>query len=248
MTCCFIERRSFFFLSHALPFRHNTCSKSQVEGELGAVLLDPDFALQLAVSKGSQMLRQTQTAEPRNNVDGSEVKSVDDEDHVLTTPIHDMRAPEPTSHIELAEPKGPDGKSYDSRGGLAESKSRGSNDEVKPSWEEAMQSTGAEEGSSLIPRVTSGVVPASQKEKSGGHSAAHVVLRGDAEASIYASLIDDLRNSVKHDVNEAIREASLVQQSRMDSLEASLDGKLERIMRRLEEIGPPVGEHDPKGL
>ena len=210
---CSIKRPFLSDHNHSYP---------QVEGELGAVLLDPDFVSQLAASQGRQMLR-TQTLIPNDST--RETKSIDDEEQFLTTPVHDMRAPELTSRIGFTE--------TERAAAEADNKSSVANEEEKPSWEEVMQS--AAEGSSLLlPQVTGDLVPASQSEHS------HVEIRA---ADDVASLINDLRKSVKRGMNEAISEASMVQHSRMDLLDTKAESRMDSFGASLDSFGASLEAH-----
>lgn len=167
-----------------------------------------------------------------------EVKRVDDDDQPLTrtpvgvaqirgrfssTPVHDMRAPEPASRAESTSEADTNADIKDRY-----AQSRAVDDEEKPSWEEVMRST-ADGPLLLLPQATGALVPTSQRAHNSG---THIAPLSDDDASVSASMVDALRNSIKRDMNEAISEAiseaSVAHQSRIDSLDAKITSKIEQ--------------------
>ena len=167
-----------------------------------------------------------------------EVKRVDDDDQPLTrtpvgvaqirgrfssTPVYDICAPEPASRAESTSGADTNADIKDSY-----AQSRAADDEEKPSWEEVMRST-ADGPLLLLPQATGALVPTSQRAHNSG---THIALLSDDDASVSASTIDVLRSSIKRDMNEAISEAiseaSVAHQSRIDSLDAKITSKIEQ--------------------
>jgi len=195
-----------------------------------------------------------QTSLRNNTIKREDKHRHDDEKLTTTTPVHDMRAAEPTfSHSELAGTGGAEDKAA-SKTGLVYG-------DEKPSWEEVVQSTNyvssllADEASCLeVPQADGGLMVASEKKRHGhDDSSMNTRSAGDDHAYGSASMlkIDALQKSViesKIELSEAFDLASTAQQSRMDSLEASIDAKLEaqfsegRNDERLGQMGERLGD------
>lgn len=200
------------------------------------MLLDQDFASRLALSQGREMLAQTSL---RNTSIKFEGKHHHDE-KTTTTPVHDMRTAEPIfSHSELVGT------------GLAQAKTKSKTSvldgDEKPSWGEViMQSTTdvssllADEASGLeVPRAD-GHLALVPQQKHDGHYHPSVSTRPSEDyecASASALQMDALQMSMiemKTEMSESVNVASAAQQSRMDSLEASLEASLDAVGAKLE--------------
>ena len=199
-----------------------------------------------------------QTSLRSNTIKREDKHRHDDEKLTTTMPVHDMRAAEPTfSHSELAGTGGAEDKAA-SKTGLVYG-------DEKPSWEEVVQSTNyvssllADEASCLeVPQADGGLMVASEKKRHGhDDSSMNTGPSGDDHEYGSASMlkIDALQKSViasviesKIELSEAFDLASTAQQSRMDSLEASIDAKLEaqfsegRNDERLGQMGERLGD------
>jgi len=194
------------------------------------------------------MLAQTPSLLHKNMNGQRESKRDGDEKLVTTTPVHDMRAAEPTfSHSELAGAVIAEAKT-DSTTGVVDG-------DEKPTWEEVIQSTtdvvtslpAHEEPSLEVPHADGGLGLALQK-KLCVHDDSYVDTRpsDDHECGFAAVLqIDALLQKsmldMKKEMSEAVNMASAVQQSRMDSLEASIDAKLEAQFSEQGRTGERLG-------
>ena len=183
---------------------------------------------------------QTQTTAPPEIYKRQEAKCNDD-DATTKTPVHDMREAKPThTHTQTAV-----------KGWSAESKHGRLSDEEKPSWAEVMQNTDvsslqADEvppDSEVLQSSDSSLLVSRKKNSGGdGECASDSLLQIGA---LQKSMFD-----MKTEMNEALNVASAMHQSRMDSLEASLDkrdeqqtrvmserfGDLEQMIQRLEQM------------
>ena len=203
------------------------------------MLLDQDFAPQLALSQGREMLAQTSL---RNTI----IKLEDKDDHnekTTTTPVHGMSAAEPTfSHSELAAGIGLAETKAESKTGVVDG-------DEKPTWEEVMQSTTdvssllADEAPSLgVPQADDdSLVLLASQQKHRGHDDSNVTTGPSggyecASASVLQidALLQKAMVDLKTEMNEAVNVASAMQQSRMDSRMDSLDASLDAVGGKLQ--------------
>ena len=133
----------------------------------------------------------------------------DDETELATTPVHDMRAAEPTLAPTGAERAV--SKVDGSKSGTAE----GVEEEEKPTWEEVIMQSTADDSYSLLPQATDESEPLSAQQKT-------IIFFDSSEDRACIST-----RQINNDTNAASDEILALHQSRLDALEASLDAKLE---------------------
>ena len=215
------------------------------------MLLDPNFASRLALSQGREMLAQTSL---RDTIIKLEDKHDHDEE-TTTMPVHDMRPagpafpPSELAGTDLAEAR-------------TESKTGVVDGDEKPTWEEVMQSTSdvssllADEASCLEMPVADSDLALVPQMKHRGHHDSSVTTRTASASVLQTDALQKSMIEMKTEMSEAVNVASAMQQSRMDSLEASLDavgakleaqfseqgrtgerlGDLERAIQRIEKL------------